>query len=1083
MADRTDLDEGDQPDTETIAESAPESADFPRRRKARRAALATGGVLVLALLGAWLARERIASHVIDGQLAALGLPATYQIESIGPGVEVLRNIVVGDPAKPDLTIDRAEVHLAYGLGMPFIGSVRVVKPRVYGHYVNDRVSFGTLDKVVYAPSDPAKPFRLPALDLSLVDARGLIDSPYGRLAFRADGNGGLRDGFVGTLAAVVPQARVGDCKAGRASLYGKVSISGERPAFAGPLRTAGLACDSAGLAMDAADLQIDARADKDLKGGVAKGKLRSGEIRSGNAGAESLALDTALVWRGGGLSGRIAANAGGVHGDGGTIALLALDGRVLARDAVSRLEFRGALDGQGLRRGPAFDRALASAQDGSEGTLIAPMVAQVRAALAREERGSRVGGDLTFRKNGAAWSVVVPAMTLHGGSGAALVSLSRVQVAGDGERTPRLAGGFATGGPGLPLVTGRMEQAGRSGATFRLAMAPYRAGDGELSVPDMIVAQVPDGSLGFSGMARLSGAIPGGSVRNLMLPVQGAVGGGGELALYRRCFSPSFDALVLGQVALDARTLTICPVAGQAIVRQGVGGLRVAAGVSSLSLSGKLGETPLRLESGAVGFAWPGTLTARAVDVGLGPDGTAIRLKLADLVARLGKDFSGTFGGVDARLGAVPLDVTNAAGQWRYAGQKLLLTDVDFDVTDRNETPRFEKLAGKGATLTLFDNQIDANAGLYTGKDGQEVVRVTVRHDLGDASGHADLAVAGLKFEDRKDGSGLQPADVTKLALGLVANAQGTVKGAGHIDWTARGVTSRGKFSTGGMDLAAAFGPVKGLSGALEFTDLLGMVTAPHQQLSIASVNPGIEVADGRVDIQLLPDQVLRLNSAVWPFLGGKLSLQPTDLRLGLVEARRYTLVIEGLDAARFLERMEMSNLSATGTFDGQMPLVFDADGGRLEDGALVSRPPGGSVSYVGALSYKDLSSMANFAFDALKSMNYKTMTIAMKGDLEGEIVTNVKFGGVKQGAGTRQNFLTRKVANLPIQFNVNVRAPFYQLITSMKAMYDPASVKDPRVLGLVDARGRSLRTPGVSRASLPASVATIQQPDSAGVP
>jgi hypothetical protein len=81
-----------------------------------------------------------------------------------------------------------------------------------------------------------------------------------------------------------------------------------------------------------------------------------------------------------------------------------------------------------------------------------------------------------------------------------------------------------------------------------------------------------------------------------------------------------------------------------------------------------------------------------------------------------------------------------------------------------------------------------------------------------------------------------------------------------------------------------------------------------------------------------------------------------------------------------------------------------------------------------------------------------------MDGALEGEIVTRVRFDGVKQGAGAKRNILTRAVAGLPIQFNINIRAPFYRLITSVKAMYDPAFIEDPRTLGLVDKDGRPLR-------------------------
>ena len=118
---------------------------------------------------------------------------------------------------------------------------------------------------------------------------------------------------------------------------------------------------------------------------------------------------------------------------------------------------------------------------------------------------------------------------------------------------------------------------------------------------------------------------------------------------------------------------------------------------------------------------------------------------------------------------------------------------------------------------------------------------------------------------------------------------------------------------------------------------------------------------------------------------------------------------------------------------------------------------------------------MANFAFDALKSLDYQTMTVGMDGALEGEIVTRVRFDGVKQGSGAKRNFLTREVGKLPIQFIVNIRAPFYRLITSVKAMYDPAYIQDPRSLGLVDkdgkpitGTGKGVRGPGLPVLELP---------------
>ena len=788
---------------------------------------------------------------------------------------------------------------------------------------------------------------------------------------------------------------------------------------------------------------------------------------------------------------------------------MATTGTLRARDAFARVEYQGEVEGKGVRLGTGIEAALASTERSTAGTLLAPLLGQLRAALIREARGGRLLAEVDVRKAGLATTLIVPQASLSGGDGATLAALSRFSLSTGGVGVPRLAGNFTTGGPGLPRIAGRMERGGDGRAVFRVAMAEYRAGNSALALPRLALAQANDGSLGFVGEARASGPLPGGLAQNLVVPLDGSLGANGTLALFRRCTAIAFDRLAFASLTLERRGLTLCPQRGRPIVRYAGGSLSIAAGAPSLDLAGRLGQTPIRLASGPVGFAWPGNLSASRVDVALGPAATASRFRISNLSARVGKDIAGSFDGADVRLAATPLDITEATGRWRYADSRLTISDTALRVSDRADPPRFAPLIARDAELTLFANRIDAAATLRQPATDREVAQVTIRHDLGTARGHADLAVNALVFDDR-----LQPADLTTRALGVIANARGTVTGKGKIDWTPDGATSGGRFSTDKLDFAAAFGPVQGLSGSVEFTDLLGLVSAPDQEVRVAALNPGIEVTEGVVRFQLEPGNRLAIKSASWPFLGGRLSLAPTTLNLGVSEARRYVLVIDGLDAARFVERMGLANLSATGTFDGELPLVFSAastteqvgaavgtvlgigtaagaqaaesspGSGRIVDGRLASRPPGGNVSYVGELTYRDLSPMANFAFQTLRSLDYRTMGITLNGSLEGDIVTNVRFDGVRQGAAAKRNFLTRAVANLPIQMNVNVRAPFYQLITSFKALYDPAFVKDPREIGLIDAQGRALArpvpTPTPPQPNIPAN---IQPSESERVP
>ncbi|MBC2666212.1 YdbH domain-containing protein [Novosphingobium flavum] len=1035
-------------------QEGPDLGSGERRRRWLRVLGVAGGVVGLALGAVWVTRNDIADNVIAGQLRQLGLPGTYRVDSIGPRRQVISNIVIGDPAHPDLTIERAEIEIEPRLGYPEIGTITLVRPRLYGRLVDGKASFGSLDKLLYGPKGKG-PFRLPDIALNVIDGRGRLTGAMGPVGIKLDGRGNLRSGFAGEVAAVAPELVLGSCRAKDASLYGSLTMTAEKPHLLGPLRLGRVDCGVSGPRLAKAEIGVDAVADKDFTSGTARLDVATGGLALGTSSARGLNGSADLAYRSGALTAKYDLLGRGLATAWASASTLAAKGVLRARDGFARLDVDTALDGGGLRPGEAMSRSLGAIEEAGADSLVAPVMRQIRAALVREGRASRLAADVVLRRANGNLNVVVPQGQLIGGSGQTLLALSRVQYASGGARADRLAGNFTTGGPGLPRITGRMTKGPRGDTQVALTMAEYRAEGARIALPRLVVAQTTNGALGFSGTAIASGPLPGGRAENLTIPIDGRRTPGGVLSLWSRCETVRFDALAYANLALDSRSLLLCPGPGGSIVRSGPGGTRIAFGTPSLDLSGRLGETPIRINSGPVGYAQPGALFARELDVALGPADSPTRLRLADLKATVGKEISGTFAGTDARLFSVPLDLLDATGQWTLVDGRLTVSNAAFRLEDRAQVDRFQPLAAEGAGLVLADNRITADAVLREPASRREVAGIAVRHDLASGRGHADLVVDGLVFDDR-----LQPDTLTRQLLGVVANARGTVKGRGQFDWTASDVTSSGRFSTDSLDFAAAFGPVKSASGTVEFTDLVNFTTAPHQRLAIASINPGIEVTDGAILFQMKKGNVLAVEGGEWPFLGGMLHLRPVDLNIGVAETRRYVLDIEALDAAKFVAQMELANISATGAFDGSLPLVFDENGGRIEGGLLASRPPGGNLSYVGALTYKDLSPIANFAFDALKSLDYKQMRIAMDGALEGNIVTRVRFDGVKQGAGAKRNIVTRRFANLPLQFNVNIRAPFYQLITSFKAMYDPAYVKDPRTLGLLGPNGKPIVRP-----------------------
>ncbi|MBU6266225.1 MAG: YdbH domain-containing protein [Sphingomonadales bacterium] len=1033
--------------------------EAPARRGSRgvRMAAGTAVAVVLALGLGWSVRERLANRFITHQLDALQLKARYKITTIGAGEQILSDVVLGDPANPDLTIDEVIVSTGLRGGVPGVTGVALVRPRFHGTLANGRVSFGSLDSLLYSPSQGR--FRLPDYQLSIIDGRGTIRAGDGMIGLAFTGDGALRDGFNGALGASWPGARFGGCTLGKAVFAGRVTVRGERPGLSGPLDFRNLACG--GATARSGQLKLALKAEPALDSASADYRLAGGDVAAGGVHVEAVGGSGNLSVKGGAITARYAIAASRLVSAGFSAPNLGVEGMVRSDSGLKSLTAEGSLAGSNLTPGKALAASLAQAARNADGTLAAPLLAQLSRALARVGAANRLDGQYVLRSQGGAQSVMVPQARVVSG-GEPVLALSRFGAARDGKGRLALSGSFQSGGQGLPAIHGRIDSGG-----LQLAMSEYRAGTARLAMPRMSV-RFGGSRTAFAGTVIASGALPGGSAQDLAVPVTGDWNRVG-LALWRGCVPVKFARLQLANLALSQQAVTLCPQPGRAIVATGPGGLHVAAGATALGLTGTLAGTPVRLASGPVGFAYPGAMAAKAVDVTLGSGQGASQFRLANLVAKLGGSLAGHFDGAEVKLAAVPIDLAQASGDWRYAGGVLSLDNGDLRVLDRETVARFQPLVAHDATLTLADSRINARATLREPVSDRAVTKLDLTHDLGNGRGQARLAVDGLTFD-----KGLQPDGLTRLALGVVANASGTVRGQGVIDWTPDKVTSHGRFSTDGLDLAAAFGPAKGISGTVEFTDLLGLVTKPGQVLKIAEINPGIAVEDGTLHYAMLPNHVLAIDGAQWPFLDGRLELLPTRMTLGASEVRRYVLKVSGISAERFVERMEISNLATTGRFDGELPLEFDQNGGWIRGGRLVSRAPGGNVSYVGELTYKDLSAMANFAFQTLRDLDYKTMTIGMDGPLAGELVTRVSMSGVTQGRKAKKNFITRQLARLPIRFDVNVRAPFYQLVTSFKSFYDPNYLPDVRTLGLVDAQGRP-----IARARETTAAQTIQRSES----
>lgn len=1018
------------------------------------------GSLALILAALWTQRAPIAENFISRELNRRGVQGSYDLKDIGLRTQRIENIVLGDPADPDLTARWVEVDIAFAGLTPQVAAVRAGGVRMRGSLRGGVLDLGEIDKF----RDPASkaPFSLPDIVLALSDARLRLDSDAGTIGMQIDGKGHLRSGFRGKLAAAMPKAGFAGCGLVDMTAFLDIAMRDGRPHLSGPARMTALACRDTATAIARPAVNIDLWLGKaldrwnghvDLAGEALKSQRLVLVRPSGRIDFDGTAART---------SGRVWIEAPGLSGAGALAGQTELNGawHVAGNEA----GMQGRLSARQLRF--AGRDPLGGLRESGTGTPVGPLAVRLADAVRRAGEDNLLQTSLAFAQKGKGGSLVLTGTQFAARSGAraAIPGDGRVTIAWPGKSGGgmewALDGAITTDGGGLPKAALRLARRPGGGFGGQLFLNPYAAGEAKLTLEPVRFVAGPKGDTHFSTEVRLDGPLPGGGLRGLVVPVEGQMGANGALAVNPRCVPVSLIEARYGGFSVGKTRQTLCPIGGGALFAAGPGGVRGGGEIRGLQLVGRSGESPLRLSADRARFAMgqEGFALSQA-DLAIGPDDAPVRLTAAALTGKVaGKGLGGKLAGAGGRIGTVPLIVENAAGDWSFAAGTFRLAAA-LTVRDAQAPARFESLKVPDFTLTMKDGRIAATGALRAPRNDALVARADIVHDLGSGRGKADLAVPALVF-----GPGLQPEDVTHLALGVVANVKATVSGEGHIRWNGSAVTSDGVFRTDNADLAAAFGPVEGLTGELHFTDLLGLVSAPGQEVRIRSVNPGVEVRDGTVRYRLEAGQKVRVEGGGWPFSGGQLILLPTTMDFSADVDRYLTFRVIGLDAGAFIQAMDLKNISATGTFDGIMPLIFNAQGGRVAGGVLVARQQGlpplimpegvlpvipcdptrhsGTLSYVGPVSNEQLGAMGRLAFDALKNLQYKCLTILMDGALDGEMVTNVVFNGVNRGQiGGAPAGLARNFTGLPFIFNVRIAAPFRGLMGTAQSLIDPSTL------------------------------------------
>jgi hypothetical protein len=116
----------------------------------------------------------------------------------------------------------------------------------------------------------------------------------------------------------------------------------------------------------------------------------------------------------------------------------------------------------------------------------------------------------------------------------------------------------------------------------------------------------------------------------------------------------------------------------------------------------------------------------------------------------------------------------------------------------------------------------------------------------------------------------------------------------------------------------------------------------------------------------------------------------------------------------------------------------------------MTARQPGGTLSYIGELTDRDLGAYGILAFNALKALRYSRFDVNLNGALDGEFITIIDLDGIARepsmttlpsGGGLPQMVAGRvlgQLSRIPFEFNIRIEGQFRALIATARSFSDP---------------------------------------------
>lgn len=923
------------------ASPAPVSRRPPSRPGGRRLLITAGavlGVILILFAVVWLNRRAATRQVLIGWLERQGVDADMDIERLEMDGLVAR-VRIGDPADPDVTIERVEVD--YGIGAPWSKGglgvtptrIRLVRPVVRASVRGGKLTFGSLDPLVekFTGRPPRPDSRSP---LVIVEgARVRLDTDYGPTNILGDAR--IDNGKLMRLVARMPATafKSGEAEARGLSAAVDLTTTGDRIALR--LDAAAEHATVPGLAGDTARLILTGNLPyPDFKG------------RKGDGRAALNAAFTAARLSSGATTAR------------GVDARLGFNGQTAGWIETFRIAGAGDLDVRAARiDGPA-------AASGARLRLD-----DARTEFSRDARGFgwRLEGPATVvaaRASGAGLdgtgiTVRAARMTL-GGRGAALEAQGPVTLAADRLAWDDLVLTGARAGGRMDLV---VDQGARLDATGSLTAArgswPLFGPVGRDDVPEL--AGMKQALSAFAVDIPAFSVTAGSSGARVVLtrPATLRPANGGVLTL-RPAAGPIFSA-ARGQLGGGALSLTATRGRGLPEAAFSIPDWRLTPTGFTAALDGRA-ALDFGLAKG-ITVQTRGQLTSSSgrvtyVAAGCGPV-TVERLEMDESdvtelagqicpaarplasIADGGWRSDGTVRGFSADAPFLALHFRDIQGGFiALGGPRGITLDTRVagaTVSDATTPLRFNPL---GATGSARMTGSDWTGAFDLTRKGAALGRLTLSHDGAAGVGGIVIDAPSIVFAE----GGLQPGDLSPLAGDFVGSpASGSVGFNGRIDWRADAEgTSSGRLTIPNLDFASPAGPVTGLRGTVDFINLAPLTAAPGQRLTADKLQAFTPLTDIELTFGL-DKAAITLEGGDLAVAGGRVSIEPFAIPLDPTQPITGVIVLDKVQLGQVIAGSGFGDkVMLDALVSGRLPFTSTREGGvRITGGNLAAVQPG----------------------------------------------------------------------------------------------------------------------------------------------